>query len=309
MCKNCGKSSCGGCCINDSETGAGAASNLAQALAQLASQQIAINTLTTALAPFTSGHPILLVEHSLDVAQFDLGTGKGKPTGPWLGWGICSGAAYPNANGSLNITTPDLRDKVPVGAGLTYAVDTTFGADNVVLITSQLPSHTHTLTDPGHTHPVTDGGHTHSITDPEHNHATTCTVSGVTGTTNTQGDHFHGIYNSHIMQVGGGGQTVISGGLVGTEAGGATAGSPLSCNTPNNFLENAGGHSHTVAVNTFSPTVVMSDSATGISVNSATTGITNQSETTGITIAATGAGSAVDIRQKSYAVFFAMKIF
>lgn len=299
MCKNCGKSSCGGCCVN-SNSAAGSAGDLSSALAQLSSQQTAIDTLTNSLQAFISGHPILLIEHPLDVAQFDLSTGKGKATGPWLGWGICSGISYPNANSTANIATPDMRNQVPVGAGLAYTVDTTFGADSVVLTTPQLPSHTHTITDPGHVHSVADPGHTHGITDPEHTHAgSSTTVSGVTGTTSSIGDHIHGYKHDQDLQYGGGGSTA-PGAVQGT-AGGADSGS--------DYLLPAGAHNHTVTINDFSVTASISNSATGISVQSAFTGITVSSHATGISIANTGSGSSVDIRQKSYAVFFAMKIF
>jgi len=55
-------------------------------------------------------------------------------------------------------STPDLRNRFVVGAGDTYAVGATGGADSVTLTTSQIPSHNHsatstsTVTDPGHSH-------------------------------------------------------------------------------------------------------------------------------------------------------------
>jgi len=45
---------------------------------------------------------------------------------------------------------PDLRDQFVVGAGLSYAVSETGGADSVTLATDEMPSHTHT--DTGHVH-------------------------------------------------------------------------------------------------------------------------------------------------------------
>lgn len=64
------------------------------------------------------------------------------------GWRICDGA-----NG-----TPDLRNRFVVGAGSTYAVGATGGADSVALTTSQTPSHSHTFS--GTTN--TTGAHTHT---------------------------------------------------------------------------------------------------------------------------------------------------
>lgn len=72
------------------------------------------------------------------------------------GWALCNGS-----NG-----TPDLRDRFVVGAGSTYAVGNTGGANSVTLTEAQLPSHTHVIT--GST--ASSGSHTHSISDPGHTH-------------------------------------------------------------------------------------------------------------------------------------------
>ena len=65
------------------------------------------------------------------------------------GWNLCDGT-----NG-----TPDLRNRFIVGAGSTYAVAATGGADSVTLDASQMPAHTHTFS--GTT--STNGAHTHNI--------------------------------------------------------------------------------------------------------------------------------------------------
>jgi microcystin-dependent protein len=67
-----------------------------------------------------------------------------------VGWLLCDGT-----NG-----TPNLRDRFVVGAGSTYAVNATGGANTVTLTTAQIPSHTHTATvnDPGHSHNILLGG-------------------------------------------------------------------------------------------------------------------------------------------------------
>jgi len=91
------------------------------------------------------------------------------------GWLLCDG----------NNGTPDLRDRFVVGAGGSYSVNDTGGADSVTLSTSEMPSHSHgsgsleTDFDGGHSHNAsTDirGGHSHS------------------GTTDTEGDHTHAIH-------------------------------------------------------------------------------------------------------------------
>jgi len=75
------------------------------------------------------------------------------------GWLLCNGDS----------STPDLRDRFIVGAGLAYAVDATGGAATVALSTAELPSHTHTFS------ATTAGGgsHSHSINDPSHAHSLT----------------------------------------------------------------------------------------------------------------------------------------
>lgn len=75
------------------------------------------------------------------------------------GWALCNGS-----NG-----TPDLRDRFVVGAGSTYAVGNTGGANSVTLTESQIPAHTHVITTSGSA--ATAGAHTHTLTDPGHAHS------------------------------------------------------------------------------------------------------------------------------------------
>lgn len=93
------------------------------------------------------------------------------------GWALCDGGTYSKADGSGNVTTPNLRDRFLVGAGSVYLVGATGGAlsntptitmsnASVTLTAAQIPAHTHTatVTDPGHGHTTTDPGHAHSYT-------------------------------------------------------------------------------------------------------------------------------------------------
>jgi len=59
-----------------------------------------------------------------------------------LGWRICDGGGG----------TPDLRDRFIVGAGNSYGVGNTGGANSVQLTLNEIPSHSHGVNDPGHTH-------------------------------------------------------------------------------------------------------------------------------------------------------------
>lgn len=67
------------------------------------------------------------------------------------GWYLCNGA-----NG-----TPDLRGRFVLGAGGSYAVGATGGAETHTLTTSEIPAHNHG--GGSHVHGITDAGHSHSI--------------------------------------------------------------------------------------------------------------------------------------------------
>lgn len=67
------------------------------------------------------------------------------------GWYLCDGL-----NG-----TPNLTDRFVVGAGNTYAVGDTGGANSVTLDATQIPSHTHSFSGSGTT--STGGAHNHEI--------------------------------------------------------------------------------------------------------------------------------------------------
>jgi microcystin-dependent protein len=105
------------------------------------------------------------------------------------GWLLCDGTS----------STPDLRDRFIVGAGSTYAVNATGGANTVTLTTDQIPSHTHTGSGTSSGESV---GHTHTgstgATSISHTHTGSGTSSGQSanhshsGTTNSENaNHTH----------------------------------------------------------------------------------------------------------------------
>lgn len=67
------------------------------------------------------------------------------------GWVLCNGAN----------STPDLRDRFVVGAGTTYAVGATGGANTVTLDATMIPGHTHSVSASGTT--ASSGDHTHTF--------------------------------------------------------------------------------------------------------------------------------------------------
>lgn len=112
--------------------------------------------------------PYTAVEYYGSLSNFDA-TGAGL--GDWINIYLCNGQ-----NG-----TPDKRGRVPVGAiqlvpggalnaavnpatpgNPNYAVGDVGGANTITLDATQIPSHTHILTDPGHDHFVAGNGTTSS---------------------------------------------------------------------------------------------------------------------------------------------------
>jgi len=89
-----------------------------------------------------------------------------------------SGSSFPfgaNTDGSGNpgdshFRMPNMVDRFIVGSGNAYSVGETGGADSVILNTTQIPSHNHTLTDPGHAHTYV-GAFWPSPSGPEQNQA------------------------------------------------------------------------------------------------------------------------------------------
>lgn len=86
---------------------------------------------------------------------------SGATTAIPTGWKLCDGT-----NG-----TPDLRNRFVVGAGSSYAVGNTGGADTVTLSAAEIPSHTHSFS----ATTSSTGNHAHS------------------GSTNTTGSHRHSV--------------------------------------------------------------------------------------------------------------------
>lgn len=72
------------------------------------------------------------------------------------GWAICNGQTVERSDNGANITLPDLRDRVLIGAGGTYAPLATPGAATQSVTTSSAGAHTHTTGAAGaHSHTAT----------------------------------------------------------------------------------------------------------------------------------------------------------
>jgi len=68
-----------------------------------------------------------------------------------------TGVKFGNSGGAGTFDLPNLTSVFPVGIPATTNPGGTGGANSLTLTESQMPSHTHTVTDPGHTHQVGGG--------------------------------------------------------------------------------------------------------------------------------------------------------
>lgn len=105
------------------------------------------------------------------------------------------GTTYGSGDGSTTFNLPDMRSRMPIGAGAgtgltTRALSATGGTESIVIASGNLPTHTHGLNN--HIHTL--GGHTHTTTiDPPNTGSGT--VSADHGhSTNFAGGHEHRLY-------------------------------------------------------------------------------------------------------------------
>jgi len=205
------------------------------------------------------------------------------------GWYLCDG----------NNSTPDLRNRFVVGAGSSYAVGATGGADSVTLTTNEIPSHNHsgsTGSAGSHSHTYsgtssTHGGHSHSFS------ATTGSSGSHshTGTTSGAGAH------SHTVRLG------INRDQQPYLASPSQGGS----GDYNQSTSSVGDHTHsfttsTVASHTHSVSGTTGSSGSHSHTYSGTTA-SNGSHTHSVSIGNTGGGGAHENRPPYYALAYIMK--
>ena len=200
------------------------------------------------------------------------------------GWYLCDG----------NNSTPDLQNRFIVGAGSSYAVGATGGADSVTLSEAQIPAHSHTGSTGSagsHDHTYsgtsdTDGGHTHAFS------ATTGSSGSHshTGTTSAAGGHSHTVASSNN-----GG----SGGLANAATGGTYTTSSVGDHTHSFTTSTAASHTHSVSGTT--------DSDGSHSHTYSGTTASNGSHTHSVSIGNTGGGGAHENRPPYYALAYIMK--
>ena len=176
------------------------------------------------------------------------------------GWVLCNGSN----------STPDLRDRFVVGAGTTYAVNATGGANTVTLDATMIPAHTHTFSattsavSNNHTHTFSgtttqeNTGHTHSISDPGHRHLVT--TSGIQGSVAVSGSNYvaydtrvgSGLFsNENFEYTLGGTPNQPNAGLTSSNTTGITGTGDISNNHNHNYSGTTSGmsadHTHTLS--------------------------------------------------------------
>lgn len=229
---------------------------------------------------------------------------SGAISGIPSGWVLCNGSN----------STPDLRDRFVVGAGTTYAVGATGGANSVTLDSTMIPSHTHSVTASGttsghsndHTHTVTSTGTTSTVSN-DHSHTFSGTTSGQSNT------HSHGVSDPGHAHGPGSGSSFIGnpnqGGSGRTDGAQASNFAATAAATTNISIGGASAdHSHTYSGTTsgisanHTHTVSVSGTSAGVSSNH-----THTVTVTG-TSGGTGGGLAHENRPPYYALAWIMKL-
>lgn len=195
-----------------------------------------------------------------------------------FGWAICNGQTV---NG---VTTVDLRDRFVVGAGTTYVSGESGGNSSVTLTTTQMPSHSHSVTFSSTTGSA--GGHTHTVT-----------------TSLTESPHTHNFTDVYA--------------LIGDKGLGASTASEYDRNGtyiyPSFYAAgNATDYDQDNGSYGFpSRTEATSTGITASTSINAATDHTHSISLTGTTTSAGGSGpnAAIDIRPKYYALYYIQKVY
>jgi microcystin-dependent protein len=238
-------------------------------------------------------------------------TPPGVPSGAILAWSgsiATIPAGFVICDGTNS--TPDLRDRFIVGAGTTYAVDATGGANTVTLTTDQLAGHTHTVS--GTT--ASDGAHTHNVSGNTSN--TGAHTHNVSGNTSNTGAHTHTGSTSNTgahTHLHGDGSRDFGAPPNSTAQASSTLGINRSPSTPLVVTGSSGAHSHNFNTNsdgahshTLSGTAD-SDGAHSHTISGTTDSAGAHTHTFSTTSGSTGGGAAHENRPPFYALAYIMK--
>jgi microcystin-dependent protein len=142
------------------------------------------------------------------------------------GWLTCLGQAVPRAqypglfsvisttfgagDGSSTFNLPNFGDRMPIGAGGTYAIGANGGEATHTLTIAEEPAHTHAASQPDHYHLIpASGNHSHSAVMPDHQHGLPPFSHS-----HTNAQHAH-TYTNTLIAGGAGLQATSTGGYVG----------------------------------------------------------------------------------------------
>jgi microcystin-dependent protein len=263
---------------------------MAKILNKVTELESRFNELDTAAKFLKCGHPILMLENALDIANFSFSTGLGSKC--WEGWAICNGAIYESPVSGDNIQTPNMLNRFPVGAGDEYGVGDIGGLKEVVLSVPELPAHAHTVTDAGHTHNIVDPGHNHGASSAAHTHTFTSSPHSHTVTVDGVGDHVHGT-----------GFTIIGDDNTGTDFNARNDGVSGSATGP------GGSHTHTATAAPSGVAGTIGNASAAVTVENAFTGIgETELSQADIVIDETGENSAHENRPPYFAVLYVIKL-
>lgn len=165
-----------------------------------------------------------------------------------LGWAICDGRTVPMSSGVGSITTPDMRDRIAMGAGTIVQMGATAGSREVTGETGSAGSHVHSVTGGSHFHSATISPTVLGINHlPPHNHG-----NGVTDSGNPAGVFSYGQKASPRTSdsIDNNGNDGTWQGLTETIGGGEahTHGASITGEGPHDHdVSNSGDHSHTIA--------------------------------------------------------------
>jgi microcystin-dependent protein len=130
------------------------------------------------------------------------------------GWLLCNGAAvsrttyanlfaligttYGSGDGTTTFNVPDMRSRMPIGAGsgtglTTRALAATGGAESVVIASSNLPTHVHSVDPPNTTSTGVSANHSHGV-DPPNTGSGGHSADHSHGTGTGSADHEHRLY-------------------------------------------------------------------------------------------------------------------
>lgn len=108
--------------------------------------------------------PVTLSEEQLNAAMNQVPIGivtlwYGESSAIPSGWALCNGQEHDRADGTGKITTPNLVDRIPIGAGPLVDPGEATGKTDYSLSTSPAGAHSHTITGGEHSHSGTSGAH------------------------------------------------------------------------------------------------------------------------------------------------------